>query len=154
MPGIQGSTVGQVPTVEQGIRFDLRLKHLLVESYQLCYLYSSLSNHFEPEKKAAHALKRIQEKCGAKAAGLESLSKLLADPLFQQLLNLENALEKVKNEIRTNPAEFPDYTLDNNGRLVDLNPEQTDSGSEEDSSDNDIHDDGKVSFSYLKFIFV
>ena len=97
MPGIQGSTVGHVPTVDQ----------------------------------AAAALRRIQEKCGTKAAGLESLSKLLADPLFQQLLNLENALEKVKNEIRTNPTEFPDYTLDNNGRLIDLNPEQSESDSED-----------------------
>ena len=110
MPGIQGSTVGHVPTVEQ----------------------------------AAAALRRIQEKCGAKAAGLESLSKLLADPLFQQLLNLENALEKVKNEIRTNPTEFPDYTLDSTGRLIDLNPEQTESDSEDDSTDHDIHDDGKL----------
>ena len=67
---------------------------------------------------------------------------------------MENALEKVKNEIRTNPAEFPDYTLDNNGRLVDLNPEHTESGSEEDSSDNDIHDDGKFSSSYKKLAIV
>ena len=113
MPGIQGSTVGHVPTVDQ----------------------------------AAAALRRIQEKCGTKAAGLESLSKLLADPLFQQLLNLENALEKVKNEIRTNPTEFPDYTLDNNGRLIDLNPEQSESDSEDDSTDHDIHDDGKLGLS-------
>ena len=116
MPGIQGSTVAHVPTVEQ----------------------------------AAAALRRIQEKCGAKAAGLESLSKLLADPLFQQLLNLENALEKVKNEIRTNPTEFPDYTLDSSGRLIDLNPEQTESDSEDDSTDHDIHDDG--TFSTLIFL--
>ena len=60
---------------------------------------------------AALALQRIREKCGAKAAGLDSLSKLLSDPLFQQLLNLENALTRVKNEIKHNPEQFPDYTL-------------------------------------------
>jgi len=62
-------------------------------------------------KQAAAALQRIREKCGAKAAGLDSLSKLLNDPLFQQLLSLENALTKVKHEISANPDDFPDHTL-------------------------------------------
>ena len=76
-----------------------------------------ISNNDDPPiptiKQAAAALQRIREKCGAKAAGLDSLSKLLNDPLFQQLLSLENALTKVKHEITQNPEDFPDHTLGN-----------------------------------------
>jgi len=68
---------------------------------------------------AAAALNRIRQKCGSRAAGLESLSTLLADPLFQQLLHLENALTKVKTAIRANPENHPDFKVDENGHLVE-----------------------------------
>ena len=47
-------------------------------------------------------------------------TQLSADPLFQQLLSLENALTKVKNEISQNPQDHPDFKMDQNGYLVEV----------------------------------
>ena len=42
-----------------------------------------VNNYVPTVDEAAAALSRIRQKCGSKAAGLDSLSKLLADPLFK-----------------------------------------------------------------------
>ena len=47
-------------------------------------------------------------------------TQLSADPLFQQLLSLENALTKVKNEISQNPQDHPDFKMDQNAIMTDL----------------------------------
>jgi hypothetical protein len=79
-----------------------------------------VTNSYVPDIEATTAaLNRIRQKCGKNADGLDGLSRALADPLFQQLLQLENALTKVKKEIKTNPENFPDYKIDANGHLVE-----------------------------------